>query len=131
MRNEGEDQQSGMSMLEIVRQATAALTKMNVERLEDLAQCCEDLNPSSLGVSLARCGGFVSGWNGCQDDFLDIDLRVLGQILEETRANLSLLERLRVSRIASTTREGEVRSSADVARRRDREVFSWEQSIQP
>jgi hypothetical protein len=87
-----EELQPGEALREIVQQATAALISMDAKRLEELARCCADLNreietterAAETAVSLRHVAN---------------DVKLLGRVLYETRANLTVLSRLHVIRM--------------------------------
>jgi hypothetical protein len=84
----------GAALREIVQQATAALVRMDAERLEELARCCidlhcqlvrrTDLNSTGSGNALTEIAGAVQ------------DLEVLKRVLGATRDNLKVFTRLRL-----------------------------------
>ena len=81
------DGRVALPLYAVVQEAMAALVQMDTERLEELAQCCADLNREGReAVSAADLQG-VEG-----------DVRLLGRILYETRANLTVLTRLHAIR---------------------------------
>lgn len=82
----------GVALREVVEQATAALIRMDAERLEELARCCVDLNLviEENGERLEAASDFQSSQN---------DLRILGRVLQETHANYIVLSRLFVLRL--------------------------------
>jgi len=79
----------------IVQQATAALIAMDAERLEELALCCADLNrewdesDASMQTATELRGA-------------GSELSLLKSILQETRANLTVLTRLHTIRLRET-----------------------------
>ena len=81
----------GVALDQIVRQATAALVSMDASRLEELALCCADLNRE-----LKESGQ----WGDTARTLVDArqELKLLELVLQETRANLSVLSRLRALR---------------------------------
>ena len=126
MRNEGQKQESGGALPEIVRQAITALATMDATRLEELAQGCADLRRARSNMSPS---GSVTERD--MDDCVELDLRVFGQLLVETRSNLELLARMHTLRVASASQVNAVSNVADIGRNRGRKGVSWEQSIQP
>jgi len=122
MRTKSQNQESGKAILEIVRQATASLATMDAVRLEELVQGCADLNwePSNIWEA-----GPAPDSN--RMDGLAFDLRVLRQVLVETRSNLSLLERMHAARLASTSRSKGISRIADVGGSIGGRGMSWEQ----
>jgi hypothetical protein len=108
-----EQLQSGAALREIVRQATNALIRMDAERLEELARCCADLNQElheSRGV-----GEAAKELREAADD-----MKLLGRVLLETRANLTLLTRLRTIRVRQE--DGRAGRSTDKLKWRERTV---------
>ncbi len=81
----------GAALREIVQQATLALVAMDSDRLEELARCCADLN-RDLQIPAERADA------GEQLQSSEAELRLLGRILFETRANLSIFSILDQSR---------------------------------
>ncbi|WP_058185804.1 hypothetical protein [Terracidiphilus gabretensis] len=83
-------------MKELVREASAALARLDAERLEELARCCQALNrdlrkrsgapgDDELGAVLAAQAREAAG-----------EFVVFTRVLEATRANLDVMMRLRV-----------------------------------
>jgi hypothetical protein len=82
-----EELRPGEALREIVQQATAALIRMDADRLEELARCCADLNREiEQGKETI---GTVRDLRSSEND-----VKVLGRILDETRANYMILSRL-------------------------------------
>jgi hypothetical protein len=81
----------GVALRQIVQQATKSLIEMDPVRLEELARCCVALNQELQGT-----GGTAEA-----ADLKDAgdDLKLLGRVLVETRANLTVLSRLHALRI--------------------------------
>jgi mRNA degradation ribonuclease J1/J2 len=82
----------GAPLREIVQQATVALVAMDAERLEELAKCCMDLNREieSAGETAAAAVSLREA---------ESDVKLLGRVLYETRANLTVLSRLHALRL--------------------------------
>jgi hypothetical protein len=78
----------GVALQEIVQEATAALVSMNADRLEELARCCEDLNRE-----VQQTGDWEDVASSLKNS--EKDLKLLELVLRETRANLTVLSRLR------------------------------------
>jgi hypothetical protein len=97
----------GMALREIVTQATASLIAMDSERLEELALCCADLNRDSIAVR----ADFASQQSREQ---MTADLKLLDQILYETRANLTVLSHLHALRIREASAIGARQIAEDV-----------------
>jgi hypothetical protein len=95
----GSREQKGKPELkELVREASAALTRLDAKRLEELARCCQALNRD-----LRRRAGTDAG---VRKDRLELarqsreaagEFAVFTRVLEATRANLDVMMRLRVS----------------------------------
>ena len=85
----------GISLREIVQQATAALISMDAERLEELARCCADLNREIESTGAAAAAGLALRE-------AENEVKLLGCILYETRANLTVLSRLYALRLRET-----------------------------
>ena len=85
----------GIALHEIVQQATSALISMDAERLEELAKCCADLNREieSRGAAVAAGLALREAEN---------EVKLLGCVLYETRANLTVLSRLYALRLRET-----------------------------
>jgi hypothetical protein len=82
----------GVALQEIVREATEALISMDAQRLEELARCCADLNrelqmSGEMNEAAAELQGVAE------------DVKLLGRVLFETRANLTVITRLYVLRL--------------------------------
>jgi hypothetical protein len=82
-------------MKELVREASAALARLDAERLEELARCCQALNRDlrkrpetrgqiDIGAALAEQAREAAG-----------EFVVFTRVLEATRANLEVMMRLR------------------------------------
>jgi hypothetical protein len=93
-----EEQQGRPELKELVREASAALARLDAERLEELARCCQALNRGlrrRVGtdggvqknrIELARQSREAAG-----------EFVVFTRVLEATRANLDVMMRLRAS----------------------------------
>ena len=97
MTSSGE-QQGRAELKELVREASAALTRLDAKRLEELAQCCQALNRD-----LERRTGTDEG---ARKDRIELvrqsreaagEFAVFTRVLEATRANLDVMMRLRAS----------------------------------
>ena len=87
-----EELRPGVALKGIVQQATAALIAIDAQRLEELALCCADLNREwEQSSACAEAAGELRSAGG--------DLHLLGSVLGETRANLTVLLRLHTIRI--------------------------------
>jgi hypothetical protein len=91
----------GMKLRALVREATAALVAMDARRLEELARCCEDLNCEFQETSKT-----VSTTIEMQS--MSEDVILLSRVLQETRANLVILSRLRAIRLRERLAPGPV-----------------------
>lgn len=85
---------SGLKVTAILAEATEALLGMDANRLEELAQCCQDLN-RSLGPSERQAAG-------CELAEVPVEIETLRRILSETRANLVVLTRVRLLGVGGT-----------------------------
>lgn len=82
----------GLALRELLTEATAALIAMDAQRLEELAQCCADLNQEAVDTGdLAHAGAELQ--QATQE------MKLLHRVLLETRANLTVLSRLHVLRL--------------------------------
>jgi hypothetical protein len=82
----------GVALREIVQQATTALISMDAKRLEELAKCCADLNRE-----IESSGEIAEAALALRD--AENDVKLLGCVLYETRANLTVLSRLHAIRL--------------------------------
>lgn len=82
----------GVALRQIVQQATAALVSMDAGRLEELAMCCADLNRE-----IELSGETAEAALALREAKNDVNL--LGCVLYETRANLTVLSRLHALRL--------------------------------
>jgi hypothetical protein len=87
--------QAGLEMKELVREASAALARLDAERLEELARCCQALNRdlrsrpgtqgrNELATTLATQMREAAG-----------EFVVFTRVLEATRVNLEVMMRLK------------------------------------
>ena len=87
----------GLRVLEIVQEAKAALVSMDAKRLEELAGYCCDIRDRVEAVNAEASLFAQELW---QDIDLEkrilLELQMLECMLFETRANLSVLSRLRM-----------------------------------
>jgi hypothetical protein len=90
----------GEELRAIVKEATAALIAMDATRLEELARCCADLNRE------LRANGTVAQAASALQSAAQ-DMKVLDRVLFETRANLTVLTRLRVLRMSNMASQAE------------------------
>ena len=80
----------GVALRGIVQQATAALVAMDAARLEELAQCCVDLNRELEKTGIPDAAGDLRASEN--------DLKLLNRVLFETRANLAVFSQLQLMR---------------------------------
>jgi len=102
----------GVALRGILQEATAALISMDAARLEELARCCADLNRElRASEEMAETAFELREAAG--------DLKLLSCVLYETRANLTVLSRLRALRqaggVANEKNAGHDSNRADVA----------------
>lgn len=93
-----EELRPGVGLRQIVQQATAALSCMDSERLEELVRCCVDLQ-----CELHHRGDLAASSYSAEIrrelESANWELEVLGRVLCETRANLAVFTRLREIRL--------------------------------
>jgi len=82
----------GAALRELLTEATIALIAMDADRLEELAQCCADLNQEVLETA-----DFAH--DGIELQQATQELKLLQRVLLETRANFTVLSRLHVLRL--------------------------------
>jgi hypothetical protein len=91
--------QAGLEMKELVREASAALARLDAERLEELARCCQALNrdlrrrpgAQGRGESGAQLGSALAAQvRAAAGEFV-----VFTRVLEATRVNLEVMMRLK------------------------------------
>ncbi len=82
----------GLALRELLTEATAALISMDAQRLEELAQCCADLNQEAR-----ETGDLTDARAELQR--ATQEMKLLHRVLLETRANLTVLSRLHVLRL--------------------------------
>jgi hypothetical protein len=78
---------------DLVVEASRALARLDADRLEELAVSCQALN-RDLGPTLAQERSGLAG----QARAAEGDMRIFSRVLEVTRTNLKVLNRLRESR---------------------------------
>ncbi len=105
-----EQLQTPLALREMVREATEALVRMDAERLEELARCCCDLNrdlhparmqPIGADASVSLVPEPIAGiarFPAAASPSMPQEMELFRLVLGETRANLSVLSRLRVLR---------------------------------
>ena len=94
----------GVALRDLVQQATAALVAMDADRLQELAQCCTDLNcelrqesafSGHAGPVALPTGPALSSPAFLEADLLlQTDLKTLELVLAETRANIQVFLKL-------------------------------------
>ena len=108
----------GTALRDIVQQATVALIAMDANRLEELARCCVDLNRDLQSESRSEQDwiGFFKEMDGTETSGSEVsvagngmpvrlatdlewEMRLLGQVLYESRANLTVFSRLHRMRL--------------------------------
>jgi len=84
-----------LKMKELVVEASQALARLDAERLEELALCCQALNRDLAQNELAHgdAAGRAALALECQE--AKGDMAVFARVLEATRANLNVMSRLR------------------------------------
>src|SRR5580658_2692044 len=88
---------------ELVRDATRALAQLDVNRLHELALSCEALTKMPLVVTTKN-----SEERTRQALAVKSDMDVFARVLEATRANVRVMERLRELRTGKRTYSGRV-----------------------
>ena len=78
---------------ELVAEASHALALLDADRLEELAACCQALNRDLESADVAGREGLARQARDAQGD-----LAVFGRVLEATRANLAVMNRIRALR---------------------------------
>jgi aminopeptidase N len=79
-----------LELKELVAEASRALARLDAERLEELALCCQRLNRnrtqagSEERAELVRQAGEAAG-----------DMAIFARVLQATRANMDVMNRLR------------------------------------
>ena len=97
------ERRSRPALQQIVTEASRALALLDADRLEELARACAALtrdhfDPADLGREARGCAG---------------DMAVLARVLEATRANLAVMDRLRDLHEGVARYNGEGRTEAD------------------
>jgi hypothetical protein len=84
-------EQSGPEMKELVREASAALARLDAERLEELARCCQALNRDlRKRPEAVDRAALVAQAREAAGEFV-----VFTKVLEATRVNLEVMRRLK------------------------------------
>ena len=74
----------------LVVEASRALARLDADRLEELALSCQALNRELAPVSAGECAALVSEAREAMGE-----MAVFARVLEATRANLNVMNRLR------------------------------------
>jgi hypothetical protein len=82
-------EQSGPAIKELVREASAALARLDAERLEELARCCKALNRDFEKRPAADRAALAAQAREAAGEFV-----VFTRVLEATRTNLEVMMRL-------------------------------------
>jgi hypothetical protein len=77
----------------LVTEATNALARLDVARLEELALCCRALTQLPIARTREEREALVR-----QADAMRVDMAVFARVLDATSANLKVMERLRALR---------------------------------
>ena len=94
---------SGRWLQYLVQQATEALIALEGNRLEELARDCARI--SQLDAPEASSAQQIR--SAIKEQSLDLGLKIYAAVLEETRANLSILGRLHVAGVNQQQRDVE------------------------
>ncbi len=87
-----------LEIREVVVEASRALAQLDANRLEELALACEALIRRRGPVDVARDSRTYDGTLVRQAREAAGDMKVFGGVLEATRANLTVIRRLRRSK---------------------------------
>ena len=87
--------QAGLEMKELVREASAALARLDAERLEELARCCQALNRDLLRRPGAQGRNELATTLATQVREAAGEFVVFTRVLEATRVNLEVMMRLK------------------------------------
>ena len=82
-------------MKELVVEASRALARLDADRLEELALCCQALNRDLAQNELAQQDGDVRAALAHECKEAKGDMAVFARVLEATRANMDVMSRLR------------------------------------
>lgn len=94
MQHIGENR-ANPKLKEMVVEASRALARLDVERLEELALCCQALNRDLSRGDLADGDGQARALLAVEARAAGNDMAVFARVLEATRANLNVMNRLR------------------------------------
>jgi hypothetical protein len=84
-----------LKMKELVVEASQALARLDADRLEELALCCQALNRDLAQNEQAHHDGDARAALALECKQAKGDMAVFARVLEATRANLSVMNRLR------------------------------------
>jgi hypothetical protein len=90
----------GAELRAVVVEASQSLARLDASRLQELALSCEALNRQM--EQLGQEGQEDAGWrNGLARQAREArqDMEIFGRVLEATRANLNVMQRLRAMRM--------------------------------
>lgn len=80
---------------ELVAEASRALARLDADRLEELALCCQALNRDLVQNELAHGDAADRAALAMECKEATSDMAVFARVLEATRANLNVMNRLR------------------------------------
>jgi hypothetical protein len=86
---------------EIVVEASRALALLDADRLEELGRCCQALNREPLGLNGKRRTDAERAGIARQSRDAAGEMAVFARVLDATRANLTVMKRLRALREGS------------------------------
>jgi hypothetical protein len=89
------DRRGHLKLKELVVEASRALAQLDAERLEELALSCKALNRDLVLGELAQGDGDGRAALAIEAREAVGDMAVLARVLEATRANLDVMNRLR------------------------------------
>jgi hypothetical protein len=84
-----------LEIREVVAEASRALARLDADRLEELALACQALNRDRGPLELQSDGGGKSGALARQAREAAGDMRAFRRVRDATRANLTVMRRLR------------------------------------
>jgi hypothetical protein len=89
------ERRGGPRLKELVVEASRALARLDADRLEELALCCQALNRDLVQGDLAH--GNAADRQALASECKEAvgDMAVFARVLEATRANLNVMNRLR------------------------------------
>jgi aminopeptidase N len=98
---------SGLKAL--VVEASRALAQLDAARLEELALCCQALNRDLQGADPPARAEIARQARAAQ-----ADLAVFGRVLEATRANIAVMNRIRALRTGRTLGYSEIEARTGI-----------------